>query len=41
VGAGSCDAASSPALEKQIKDAGILPMVKHSDHCPIVIELKK
>jgi exodeoxyribonuclease-3 len=29
------------ALEKQIKDASILPLVKHSDHCPIVIELKK
>jgi len=29
------------ALEKQIKNASILPLVKHSDHCPIVIELKK
>ncbi|MEK0422207.1 MAG: exodeoxyribonuclease [Bacteroidota bacterium] len=27
-------------LEKQIKLASILPHVKHSDHCPIVIELK-
>lgn len=32
---------TSPALEKQIKAASILPDVKHSDHCPIVIELKK
>lgn len=31
---------TSVALEKQIKTAGILPDVKHSDHCPIVIELK-
>jgi exodeoxyribonuclease-3 len=29
------------ALGGKIKDASILPMVKHSDHCPIVIELKK
>ena len=32
---------TTQALEKQIKDASILPQVKHSDHCPIVIELKK
>jgi len=32
---------TSSALESKIKDAFILPMVKHSDHCPIVIELKK
>lgn len=31
---------ATQALEKQIKDASILPDVKHSDHCPIVIELK-
>jgi len=28
-------------LEKKIKDAYILPMVKHSDHCPVYLELKK
>ena len=32
---------TSPALEKEIKAASILPDVKHSDHCPIVLELKK
>jgi exodeoxyribonuclease-3 len=31
---------TSIALEKAIKSAEILPMVKHSDHCPIVLELK-
>ena len=32
---------TTQSLEKQIKAASILPLVKHSDHCPIVIELKK
>lgn len=32
---------ATKALESKIKDATILPMVKHSDHCPIVVELKK
>jgi exodeoxyribonuclease-3 len=32
---------TSSALEKLIIGAEILPMVKHSDHCPIVIEIKK
>lgn len=32
---------TTQTLEKQIKAATILPLVKHSDHCPIVIELKK
>jgi len=31
---------ASKALEKSIKGAEILPMVKHSDHCPIVVEIK-
>jgi exodeoxyribonuclease III len=26
-------------LKKQIKDAGILPDVKHSDHCPVWLQL--
>lgn len=30
---------TSQALESAIKGASILPMVKHSDHCPIVLEL--
>ncbi len=29
----------SKALEKNIKEASILPHVKHSDHCPIFVEL--
>jgi exodeoxyribonuclease-3 len=32
---------TTKALESKIKEAAILPMVKHSDHCPIVLELKK
>ncbi len=28
-------------LEKQLKDAEIYPDVKHSDHCPVYLELKK
>lgn len=28
-------------LEKKIKDAEIYPDVKHSDHCPVFLELKK
>jgi exodeoxyribonuclease-3 len=28
-------------LEKKIKDADIFPDVKHSDHCPVYLELKK
>ncbi len=28
-------------LKNKIKSASILPMVKHSDHCPIVLELNK
>lgn len=31
----------SKALEKQIKSANIFPDVKHSDHCPIYLELAK
>ncbi len=31
---------TTEALASSIKAATILPMVKHSDHCPIVIELK-
>ena len=31
---------TTEALVGSIKAATILPMVKHSDHCPIVIELK-
>ena len=27
-------------LKKQIKDADIYPDVKHSDHCPVYLELK-
>ena len=29
------------SLKKQITDADIFPDVKHSDHCPVYIELKK
>ena len=32
---------TTDALSNSIKSATILPMVKHSDHCPIVLELKK
>ncbi len=32
-------AASSP-LEKRLKGASILPDVKHSDHCPILMEIE-
>lgn len=28
------------ALEKKIKEAYLLPAVKHSDHCPVYLELK-
>lgn len=28
-------------LEKKIKDAEIYPDIKHSDHCPVYLELKK
>jgi exodeoxyribonuclease-3 len=31
---------TTEALVSSIKAATILPMVKHSDHCPIVLELK-
>lgn len=31
---------TTEALQDQIQDATILPFVKHSDHCPIVIDLK-
>lgn len=31
---------TTEALGSSIKAATILPMVKHSDHCPIVLELK-
>jgi len=31
---------TTEALASSIKAATILPMVKHSDHCPIVIEIK-
>ena len=31
---------TSSALEKSILGAEILPLVKHSDHCPIVVEIK-
>ena len=27
-------------LKKQLKDADIFPDVKHSDHCPIYVEIK-
>jgi exodeoxyribonuclease-3 len=30
----------SEALKNNIKDARILPDVKHSDHCPVVLELE-
>ncbi len=32
---------TTKALAPKIKDAFILPEVKHSDHCPIVVDLKK
>jgi exodeoxyribonuclease-3 len=32
---------ASEALLPKLKMATILPLVKHSDHCPIVLELKK
>lgn len=32
---------TTETLAPSIKSATILPMVKHSDHCPIVLELKK
>jgi exodeoxyribonuclease-3 len=32
---------TSAALGKSIFAVAILPMVKHSDHCPIVLEIKK
>lgn len=32
---------TSETLAKKIKNAAILPDVKHSDHCPILVELKK
>jgi exodeoxyribonuclease-3 len=32
---------TTKAMASKIKDAFILPEVKHSDHCPIVLELKK
>ena len=31
---------TTEALASSIKAATILPMVKHSDHCPIVVEIK-
>ena len=32
---------ATEALLPAIQLASILPLVKHSDHCPIVLELKK
>jgi exodeoxyribonuclease-3 len=32
---------TTKAMASKIKDAFILPEVKHSDHCPIVLDLKK
>jgi exodeoxyribonuclease-3 len=32
---------TTETLAASIKTASILPMVKHSDHCPIVLEIKK
>jgi exodeoxyribonuclease-3 len=32
---------TTDTLQDLIKDAFILPLAKHSDHCPIVLELKK
>jgi exodeoxyribonuclease-3 len=29
------------ALKSKLKDAEIYPDVKHSDHCPVYLELKK
>jgi exodeoxyribonuclease-3 len=31
---------TTTAMEKQILSASILPLVKHSDHCPIVVDIK-
>ncbi len=31
---------ATDAIADRISDASILPLVKHSDHCPIVLELK-
>ena len=31
---------TTDSLSNRINDASILPLVKHSDHCPIVIEIK-
>jgi len=31
---------TTTAMEKQILSASILPLVKHSDHCPIVLDIK-
>ena len=31
---------TSAEVAKSIQSASILPMIKHSDHCPIVLELK-
>jgi exodeoxyribonuclease-3 len=32
---------TTDVLQNSIKSATILPLAKHSDHCPIVLELKK
>jgi exodeoxyribonuclease-3 len=32
---------TTETLAKKIKNETILPDVKHSDHCPILVELKK
>jgi exodeoxyribonuclease-3 len=32
---------TTSSLTEKIKMAGILPDIKHSDHCPIILELKK
>ncbi|MEI6189059.1 MAG: exodeoxyribonuclease III [Chitinophagia bacterium] len=31
---------TTESLSNRINDASILPLIKHSDHCPIVIEIK-
>jgi exodeoxyribonuclease-3 len=31
---------TTDAIADRISDASILPLVKHSDHCPIVLDLK-
>lgn len=31
---------TTDAIADRIKDATILPLIKHSDHCPIVIDIK-